>query len=186
VNVAWQRGVALAVGACAMLAACSPELNWREVRLGGLAALLPCKPDAARRTVPLGTQDVAMDMLGCEAKGALFAVSHVRLDGRQAVDAARAQWRQQALASLQTRSVQELPFHLAPPGGGQRASQATQVLAGSSTEWVAAQGTRPDGSPIEARLLWLAQGEDLYHVAMYADQVSDEVVEMLFSGLALQ
>lgn len=186
-NAARQCWAALAAAGLALLAACSPELNWREVHLEGLTALLPCKPDAALRQVPLGGQDVTMNMLGCEANGGLFAISHVRLNGRQAADAARAQWRQQALASLQARSVQELSFRLTPPGGGQGASRLPeQARAEPSTESVAAQGVRPNGSPIEARLLWLAQGEDLYHVALYADQVSDETVEMLFSGLALQ
>lgn len=181
------RGAALTVGVCALLTACSPELNWRAVHLDGLTTLLPCKPDTATRRVLLGSQDVAMDMLGCEAKGVLFAISHVHLDGPPAVDAARAQWRRQALASLQARSVQELPFRLAAPGAGSGTPQRpTPAQPGPSTEWVAALGTRADGSPIEARLLWLAQGNDLYHVALYADQVSDEVVEMLFSGLALQ
>jgi len=182
VNVLRQCWAAVVAAGVVLVAGCSPELNWREVHVEGMAALLPCKPDAALRHVPLGGQDVAMDMLGCEAKGGLFAISHVRLNDRQAVDVARAQWRQQALASLQTRSVQELSFRLIQGASG----HSGQVRVEPSTEWVAAQGVRPGGSPVEARLLWLAQGNDLYHVAVYADQISDDAVEMLFSGLRLQ
>lgn len=190
-NVTWPWGAALALGVCAGLAACSPELNWREVHLEGLTALLPCKPDAVRRNVPLGSregaQEVTMDMLGCEVKSALFAISHVRLGDPPAVDAARVQWRHQALSAVQARSVQALPLRLTAPGGSQMARpQSAQRPTQLSTEWVAAQGTRPNGSPVEARLLWLTHGSDLYHVALYADQVSDDMVEMLFSSLALQ
>jgi len=157
--------------------ACNPALNWREVRLRHLVATLPCKPDHAQRTVQLATREVAMDMLGCEADGALFAISHVRLDREALTDAARADWRQQALATMRAASVQELPFRLTPPAS---------AGAAPSTHLLAAQGQRPDGSAVAARLLWLDNGPDLYHVAVYAKALSEERVEMLFSGLNLQ
>jgi len=44
------RLAAVLMTAMALLAACSPTLNWREVRPEGtrLALLLPCKPDKAQ------------------------------------------------------------------------------------------------------------------------------------------
>lgn len=39
---------------------------------------------------------------------------------------------------------------------------------------------------IEVRLLWFDSGSDLYRVAVYASPLSEERVEMLFSGLSLQ
>lgn len=155
------------------LVACNPALNWREVHLQTLVAMLPCKPDQAQRTVQLAAQDVTMDMQGCEADGALFAISHVRLDSATHTDAERTDWRQQTLAAMRAASVLELPFRLKPS-----TSAATHLLA--------AQGLRPDGSAVAARLLWLDAGQDLYHVAVYANTLSDERVEMLFSGLSLQ
>jgi hypothetical protein len=159
------------------IAACNPALNWREVRLQRLVATLPCKPDHAQRTVQLASQEVAMDMLGCEADGALFAISHVRLDRDARTDAARADWRQQALATMRAASVQELPFRLTPPAPAGGAPSA---------HLLAAQGQRPDGGAVAARLLWLDSGPDLFHVAVYANPLSEERVEMLFSGLRLQ
>jgi hypothetical protein len=126
-------------------------------------------------------------MQGCEVDAGLFAIGHVKLDGRAAVDAARAHWRQRALASLQVRTVQQLPFRFAPPGAGQvTVQQPDPTAAMPSTEWLAVQGVRPDGRAVEARLLWVAQGSNLYHVAAYADTIADEVVEMLFTGVSLQ
>lgn len=167
----------LVVTSALCIAACSPALNWREVRLQHLVATLPCKPDHARRTVQLASQEVAMDMLGCEADGALFAISHVRLDREARTDAVRADWRQQTLATMRAASVRELPFRLTPPA----------PAAGTpTTHLLAAQGQRPDGAAVAARLLWLDSGSDLYHVAVYANPLSEERVEMLFSGLSLQ
>ena len=113
-----------------------------------------------------------MEMVGCEASGALFAVSHVRLDHAAQTDAARTEWRQQALTTLQATSVQEIPFKPPQPA-------VTALL-------LAAQGTRPDGSKVVARLLWLVHGADIYHVAVYGDRSIDEATEMLFLGLRLQ
>ena len=67
--------------AALMLAACSPALNWRSVALDGaaLTATLPCKPDQATRTVELAGAPVELSMVGCDADGATFAVSHAAL-----------------------------------------------------------------------------------------------------------
>jgi len=53
------------------LAACTPALNWREVPLPptSAVALLPCKPDHAERTVPLGGAPTVLSVTGCEAGG---------------------------------------------------------------------------------------------------------------------
>ena len=59
------------------LAACTPSLNWRQVPVVQLAALLPCKPDHAERQVELLGAQQALAMWGCEAGGALFAVSQM-------------------------------------------------------------------------------------------------------------
>ncbi|MFT4268410.1 MAG: hypothetical protein QM586_14520, partial [Xenophilus sp.] len=79
--------------ACALLAAgCDPAFNWREVPLDDvLTALLPCKPDRASRTLPLGEAQVTLAMVGCEAGGATFAVARLPAD-----DAAQARLRADA------------------------------------------------------------------------------------------
>ena len=63
----------------ALLTACTPAFNWREVGFdqAGVTALLPCKPDRGTRAVQLGGQSVQMNMAGCESGGAMFAVSLV-------------------------------------------------------------------------------------------------------------
>lgn len=60
-------------------AGCTPAFNWRDVAFDGLpvAALLPCKPDRATRTVPLAGAPRQMTMAGCSAGGATFTVAVV-------------------------------------------------------------------------------------------------------------
>ena len=75
--------------AVVVLGACSPALDWRTVELEGLRTVLPCKPDRAARDVVLGELPVRMSMAGCEAQGALFAISQVAVPvGTDAADLA--------------------------------------------------------------------------------------------------
>jgi hypothetical protein len=73
-------------GACALLIACTPTFNWRDVSFeqAPATALLPCKPDRASRPVELAGQKLMMHMAGCEAGGAMFAVALLELpDAKQ-------------------------------------------------------------------------------------------------------
>ena len=57
----------LALGACAaLLAACGPSLNWRNVPVeeAQLTVSLPCKPDHGKRTVELGPNKTELSMVG--------------------------------------------------------------------------------------------------------------------------
>ena len=84
------------------LAACSPALNWRSVTLpdAGLALTLPCKPEYASRPVDLGTGAVPLAMVGCEADGATFAVSHMPLAEAAQAGAMLARWQAAVQAGM--------------------------------------------------------------------------------------
>ncbi len=158
---AWCIGV---LGSALLLGACSPALNWREVRVGEMTALLPCKPDRAQRATPLGAQDVPMEMAGCEAAGGLFALSHVHLQEAGQVPAVLAAW--QASALRQLRSTQS-HTQSNPP------AQAALALS--------AQGQQPDGSAVQAQLAWWVRGADVYHAALYAPRITPEMHDTFFS-----
>ncbi len=168
--------------------ACSPALNWREVRLNGLVAMLPCKPDHAERKVPLGTQDVTMAMAGCEAAGALYAISHVQVADVARANAALADWQESMLAHFQKQTVQHEPYQLRHASAAVPAAASSRgaIAAPTGLEILNVQGKGPDGAPLQARLLWLAQGVDIYYVAVYAPKLQFDQFDMLFSELALQ
>ncbi len=81
------------------LIACTPTMNWREVRFDNspVAALLPCKPDRATRSVALGGVAHDMVMAGCEAGGAMFTVSYIDVgagaDAKAALERAMKDWK---------------------------------------------------------------------------------------------
>lgn len=168
--------------------ACSPTLNWREVQLGDLKAMLPCKPDHAERQLPLGSQNVTMAMAGCEASGALYAISHVRLANPALADAAQADWRAAMLAHFLSPAIDKQAYQLARPTVAARLAAAgpSRAVLTSGLEILQVQGKDSDGAALQARMLWIAQGADVYHVAIYAPKLTPDQFDMLFSELALQ
>lgn len=176
--------VSLAAGA----AACSPALNWREVRLERLVAMLPCKPDQAQRDVQLGALQLRVRMSGCEAAGALYAISHARLADPDQAAVVLTDWRKATLANMQASDVQTQAIQLAKPGAATPPGQpdATGTSNEQGLHMLLTQGKQADGTAVQARLLWLTSGADVYHVAVYGARLGDEMLETLFSELRLQ
>lgn len=171
------RRLAAALLVVTTMAACSPALNWRDVPLQGLVALLPCKPDHAERQMQLGPSDVTLRMSGCEASGALYAISHVRVADPAQLQATHMAWRQATLAAMQATADPVTAPQPATPTGG-------QVQSALNPEKL--DGKRPDGSAVQAQLVWLNKGQDLYHVAVYGATLRPEMTELLFSELSLR
>ena len=161
--IAW-----LAASAALATLGCSPALNWREVPLGGAKVMLPCKPDRAQRPVPLGVQPMTMEMVGCEADGALFAASRVEVpQAEQAATLAR--WYSASMNSLGEIAQSQA----GPPPWKGRSLAAT------------GQGKAPDGSVVQARFLWQAGSRELILLAVYAPRVTTEMTEPFLIDLKL-
>lgn len=162
--------------ACLLLAACNPAFNWREVRPDNtaLAVLLPCKPDKATRSVPLGGQATELAMLGCETGGATFAVAVATVQDTSQLAAVLAGWRAATLANMKAAGAGEA-MPLKVPGA---AVQPPAVL-------VRATGRRADGSAVQSQAAYFAQGAQVFQAVIYGDKISTEVSETFFSSLKL-
>lgn len=162
------------------LAACSPTFNWREVRpdTSTLVALLPCKPDQAMRDVSLAGQPVRLDMLGCDAGGATFAIGHAAISDPARAGEMLTRWRAVTLANLRATVSTDEPFL---PTGGLALPQSVRVVA---------SGQRADGEAVMVHAAWFAQstgsGIQLFQAVVYANKVSTEVSDTFFSALKLQ
>ena len=166
-----------------LLAGCSPALNWRSLPLpdAGISITLPCKPEQAARTVELAGVPVELVMVGCEADGATFAVSHAVLADPALAGAALTHWRTAVLANLGA-------------GAGATAVDASYAPAGtlalSQSVRTVAQGQRPDGSAVAAQAVWFARTAGaqmhLYHAVVYTNKPRPDVADQFFAGLALQ
>ena len=156
------------------LAACSPALNWREVRPENtrLSLLLPCKPDKAQKLVPLGGQPTVLSMLGCEAGGATFAVAVADVGDAAKAAAVLAQWQSLTLANMK-----------AVPAAGR---MLAQKISGAPVARVEAQGQRADGTAVTGQAAYFAQGSQVFQVVMYAPKITPEAAETFFSSLKFE
>lgn len=157
------------------MGACNPTFNWREVRAeAGLTALLPCKPDKAERTVPLAGRQVSLEVLGCDAGDATFAVLTADIGEPARTGEVLAQWKIATLANLRSAGGQESAFR---PPGALGLAQSVQVVA---------SGQRADGSKVESRAAYFARGSRVFQAVIYADQLKPEVTDTFFSSLKFE
>ena len=159
------------------LTACYPTFNWRELRPEGtpLQALLPCKPESAERTVPLGEAPTVLHMHSCEASGLTFALAWVDAPDAAAVPALLSDWQRASLAAIRVDPA----LHTDP------AHRWNANVAGASlAQGITAQGTDPKGQPVQARAVYFARGAQVFQAAIYGS-ASDEVTTTFFDGLKL-
>ena len=160
------------------LSACSPTFNWREVRpeQTRLSALLPCKPDSAQRTVPLGGQATELRLLGCDAGGASFAIAVATLapSGQAGqVQAALTGWQTASLATIKASSSQTKP------------AKISGVALSEPAWFVQTSGQRADGRAVQSQAAYFSQGQQLFQAVIYAERISPEMSETFFSNLKL-
>lgn len=175
------RLIALAGGLLLGLAACSPTLNWREVRAdtSTLRFLLPCKPDKAQKQVPLGPSEVQLNMLGCEAGGATFAVAWAELAPGADTAAVLSQWERLTLQNMRASSPSESPVE----------SQPLKVIGAGNApapRLLLATGQTADGKPVQGRAAYFSSGSQIFQAVMYAPKIAPEAADTFFSSLRLQ
>ncbi|KQW61440.1 hypothetical protein [Variovorax sp. Root411] len=168
------------LAAAALLAACSPTFNWREVPVAesGLIVLLPCKADRATRALPLGAESVQVDMTGCDAGGATFAIAHASASGPEQAEAWLRVWHAATRGQLGEAQVAQTPASV------QRATAAPAPLR------LDAQPLQQQGASVPVQVLWFAQSQKDGTVALYQATVlgkpsSPEASKTFFEGLRL-
>ena len=178
---------AIGVSSCALwaLTACSPNFNWRDVRPENtrLSLLMPCKPDKAQKTVPLGTQPTELTLLGCNAGGAMFAVAVADVGDVALVKPVLDQWAKVTLINMKASTVETansvLQAHALPLKLQGAATQPPPIL-------VSAQGQRADGTAVRGQAAYFSQGSQVFQVVLYADTLPPEISEAFFASLKFE
>lgn len=183
------RSISRGLIVSALLIACSPTFNWREVSISGdLTALLPCKPDRATRELPLGDAGggsastagvMSLEMAGCPAGGATFAVAQAQAGSPAQAAAWLTAW--QAATRAQWPGAQIVEGVANVP----RAATAPMPLRFD----ISAVG--PDGRATQAHVVWFARAGRSGSVALYQAMVlgqpsASDAAEAFFDGLHLQ
>jgi len=163
------------VVASAALAACSPALDWREVRPDGgvLTAWLPCKPQRRVREIDLAGGRVSMEMLGCRAQGSTWGLTSADVGDTARVEPALAALRTARAANLGGEETSATPSAV-PAGPASRPALALRVA-----------GRNAAGEAVVERSLLFAAGTRVFHVAVIGIEPSAEALDSFFGQLRL-
>lgn len=140
----------------ALLAACTPALDWREVRMedGRASALFPCKPKSQSRQAALAGAPTRMTLLSCEADGGTFALAQADLVDPARVGVALAEMAAALAANLQAGSVRSEA--LVVPG----------MTPNPHAQRLRIEGRMPDGAPVAEDAALFTRGTRVYQAAV--------------------
>lgn len=156
-----------------LLAACSPALDWREVRPGDSAAvaMFPCRPASHARKLPLAGGEVLLTLHACQAGEVTWALSYADLGDPARVAPALGELQRSAAANISAGEPQALP--LAVPGA--------TPYAGSGR--VALSGRRADGQPVQSQVAVFAKGTRVFQATAIGPALPAEALQTFFDGL---
>jgi hypothetical protein len=173
---AWPPASALiAAGMAGGLAACSPELNWRQVRLDNttMQALMPCKPDRQVRPLNMAGASVQYQMRVCEAGGVTWALAHADVGDATRVGPALAFLKTSAGVKLGAAQVESAALQV--PGMTPNAESARLSIAGQ----------RPDHSPVRQVLAVFSHGTSVFEAVAIGARLPPEAVESFLESLRI-
>jgi hypothetical protein len=164
----------LALAPAALLwAACTPTLDWREVRPEGSGALvlMPCKPSSMTRNVRLAGGTVALSLSACSAGGSTWAIGFADVGDPTRVTAALDELESAARANLAAGPAQVLPMTVAG---------ATPNPASKRVQF---SGRLGDGTPVQEQVAVFVHGTRVFQATVLGPQLPAEDVETFFGSL---
>lgn len=159
--------------AAATLWACTPALDWREVRPpgSGIVALFPCKPNAMTRGVPLAGQNVALSLHACSAGGQTWGLAHADVGDPARVGAALQELRASAARNLGAAAGRPLALKVAG---------ATPNPAAGRDQ---IDGRAPDGQALAGQVAVFARGTVVFQATVLGAALSADAAETFFGAL---
>ena len=157
------------------LSACSPTLDWREVRPedSRALALFPCKPSTDARMVSLAGARVRMVLASCRAGDATYALAFA--------DVAEPAKVGPALAALRAASVANLGAAAQVIGP----LKVEGMTPNPQAERVRFSGKFPNGDAVTQEAGLFAKGTGVYQATVMGQRVDVEAVDTFFAGLKL-
>jgi hypothetical protein len=172
VFVAAARVASVALAALG-LGACSPALDWRELKTadGHVAFLLPCKPTVQERAVQLADRAVKLALQACAAQGQTWGVATADLADPAAVGPALAELARSAAANVQGQI------------GSDRAARVPGATPNDGNRQLVLSGRQPGGQPVAMQLVVFAHGTRVVQATVLGAQVGAEAADTFFGGL---
>ncbi len=167
------RGSSILAAVCTALAACSPALDWRDVRPAGSSVQLqfPCRPTSQQRQLALAGAPVTLVLHACAAAEQTWGLGVADMADPARVGPALAELRASAAGNLSatpSRSAAWLPPGATPQAGSVR----TRLL-----------GKLPDAQAVQMEVLVFAHGTQVYQASVLGRQLSDEGVDTFVASI---
>jgi hypothetical protein len=159
-----------------LLAACTPELDWREVRPAGTSAqaLLPCKPASHARRVTLAGAEVEMTLHACRAADATWAIAHADL-----ADPARVSRALDELAQAAQRNVD------AAKASSQPSAVPGMTPNPSARHW-RIEGRLADGRAVVETVVLFAHGTRVVQASVIAERADAAALATFVESLRVK
>jgi len=161
--------------ACVALA-CTPALDWREVRPqgAGLLALFPCKPAGHVRQIVLAEIPVEMTIYACSAGGATYAVGFADLGQAQQVERGLV-----ALAEAAARNIGSAPAAQAAP------ARVPGMTPNPQAQRFSLAGRLADGRPVQEQVAVFSRGTRVYQATVVGAELGADAIDSFFGALRL-
>lgn len=158
------------------LTACSPALNWREVRVAEtpLQLLMPCRPHAQDRTIQLAGQPVLWRLLVCSAGEHTFGVAWADMGNPTQVEPALTSLLAAAGANVAALTDSAKPLRV--PGATPHVGSQQVHLA----------GRRSDGQAVQMQLALFTFGTAVFQVTALGPSMPSAISEPLMDSLRFQ
>jgi hypothetical protein len=156
-----------------LLAACSPTLDWRSVRVPDtqLVAELPCRPGRFQRDLVVAGVPLRLFMLSCEAGGVTYGVATADVGDLTRVDAVLHALSINAAAAIRSADS---------PVGALNMSGATPFSGNSSARL---RGNRPDGKPVDESMRVFARGARVFQASAIGAVLPESALQPFVDGL---
>jgi hypothetical protein len=163
------------------LGACSPDLNWREIKNTdqGFTVMLPDKPATMERKILLLDQQVAMTMTGAKARDISFTVAVVKIAKD---DEAK------ATALLEAMRVQMVRNIAGQPGETKAVllgitDAVGNVIGQAPAQVISANGRHPNGQTQQMFALFSQYQGRLLQAVVLGQTIDPDVVPVFFESL---
>ena len=162
--------------AAATQLACTPALDWREVRPpgSGMVALFPCKPSAMTRGVSLAGQTVSLSLHACSAGGQTWGLAHADVVDPARVGAALRELRASAARNLGAAAGRPLP--LAVVGATPHPASGREQI----------DGRAPDGKALAGQVAVFARGTLVFQATVLGATLPADAADTFFGALRAQ
>jgi len=178
----WLRSILLTC--LALLTACSPKLDWREVHESeaGYSIMMPARPTIATRVIDLDGIPVSMRMTVAEADGLTFAVGSALMPNANQAQASLHTMKSALIRNIQGTVIEERTLSMPYGPGGNKGSLTVFHLHAKGAASSAING-QPRG--LQARFVAVGNRVSQVIVTGPEEKLTRDVTDVYFSSLQL-